>query len=293
MYYIVILHSRSLRSICFISFHAHTLTSHTQTYVNLLPPPPSFNKLSHHPYSVTPHTQPPSKQKKNRNMANEQASKTKGILDRLTRLEHSQNEMMQRLKSDHESQMRELRDKLERANQKRREAENHLVVTDSAGQPLLMEVNMTEVEAAVQAASFAEQESALALEEARKLRRTPVWLLAASPSLPGILRRTVTSPTVQIVSTSLRKSRSISMKLSEQSVILRSSMSAVLSVARTPNMATRFIVLSFRRKTLEFPNLCYSCMPKSISQLHGFRRDSLCSNISRRALQERPLQRHS
>ena len=151
-----------------------TLTLPTQTYVNLLLPLPLLTNspITHPPSHLTPDCLLPPPQKKPQStkaMATEQTSKSKGILDRLTRLEHSQNEMMQRLKSDHETQMRELREKLERANQKRREAENHLILTDSGGQPLLMEVNMTEVEAAVQAASFAEQESALALEEARKV----------------------------------------------------------------------------------------------------------------------------
>lgn len=73
---------------------------------------------------------------------------------------------MDKLKSDHERQMSTLRAKLAEAESRRREVENQARESSSA---LLMEVNMTEIEAAVQAASFAEQESALALEEARKV----------------------------------------------------------------------------------------------------------------------------
>lgn len=95
------------------------------------------------------------------------SSRARGILDRLSRLEQSQTQMMATLKTDHQIQMEELRDKLEQAEQRRREADS--VSSSSTSVPFLMEVNMTEVEAAVQAASFAEQESAMALEEARKV----------------------------------------------------------------------------------------------------------------------------
>lgn len=99
-------------------------------------------------------------------MTTEKHSKARGILERLARLEESQHAMMERLKSDHEKQMATLRAKLAEAEARRREAEIQARESSSA---LLMEVNMTEIEAAVQAASFAEQESALALEEARKV----------------------------------------------------------------------------------------------------------------------------
>ncbi|PXF43908.1 Oxalate--CoA ligase [Gracilariopsis chorda] len=92
------------------------------------------------------------------------STSAQAILDRLSRLEHSQQQMMRKLKSDHDSQMAVLRDKLEQAQSKRKYAEE-----TALAQPLLMAVNMTEVEAAVQAASLAEQESASALEEARKV----------------------------------------------------------------------------------------------------------------------------
>lgn len=97
-------------------------------------------------------------------MTTEKSGKAKGILDRLARLEESQHGMMDRLRSDHASQMAELRAKLDAADSRRKDAE--ACSRDSAA-PMLVEVNMTEVEAAVQAASFAEQESAQALEEAR------------------------------------------------------------------------------------------------------------------------------
>lgn len=100
-------------------------------------------------------------------MATEQNSNAQGILDRLNRLEQSQYDMMEKLQTEHEQEMLQLRSKLDSAQQRRREAEFH--GTDTVAQPLVVEVNMTEVEAAVQAASYAEQESALALEEARKV----------------------------------------------------------------------------------------------------------------------------
>lgn len=99
-------------------------------------------------------------------MTTEKNSKARGILERLTRLEESQHAMMQQVKADHDKQMASLRQKLELAEARRREAEDQARESSSS---LLMEVNMTEIEAAVQAASFAEQESALALEEARKV----------------------------------------------------------------------------------------------------------------------------
>lgn len=99
-------------------------------------------------------------------MATEKQSKAKGILDRLAKLEQRQNEMMTKLQGDHDTQMAELRKKLAQAEARRREIQSQTI---DAPSPLLMEVNMAEVEAAVQAASFAEQESAAALEEARKV----------------------------------------------------------------------------------------------------------------------------
>lgn len=100
-------------------------------------------------------------------MALQRSGKAQDILDRLSRLEQSQHDLMQRLQSDHNSHMTELRERLERARQKCADAEQSdaLVPTE----PLFMQVNMSEVEAAVRAANFAEQESTQALEEARKV----------------------------------------------------------------------------------------------------------------------------
>lgn len=100
-------------------------------------------------------------------MALQPSGKAQHILDRLSRLEQSQHDLMQRLQSDHDMHMMELRERLEKAKQKCADAEQ----TDALipAEPLFMQVNMSEVEAAVRAANFAEQESAQALEEARKV----------------------------------------------------------------------------------------------------------------------------
>lgn len=98
-------------------------------------------------------------------------NKASDILARLAALEQSQQTMMDKLHSDHASQMAELRHRLEAAEQRRRDA-TAAAAAEAAAPPILMELNMTEVEAAVQAASFAEQESAQALEEARQVAET-------------------------------------------------------------------------------------------------------------------------
>lgn len=89
------------------------------------------------------------------------------ILDRLARLEQSQQDLMTRLQTSHDAQMDSLRGQLHNAQQR------CIAVNDTqqliAVEPVLMQVDMSEVEAAVQAASFAEQESAQALEEARQV----------------------------------------------------------------------------------------------------------------------------
>lgn len=102
----------------------------------------------------------------NRTMTTTKDSKAQGILERLARLEESQHEMMEKLKSEHEQQMSTLRAQLADAEARRKEAEQYGREMQA---PVLVDVNMTEVNAAVQAASFAEQESAIALEEARKV----------------------------------------------------------------------------------------------------------------------------
>lgn len=94
------------------------------------------------------------------------SKKAQAILDRLARLEESQHDMMKRMRNSHDQQMSQLRKQLEEAK------DRCLAVTQGQlieVQPVLMQVDMTEVEAAVQAASFAEQESAIALEEARQV----------------------------------------------------------------------------------------------------------------------------
>lgn len=92
--------------------------------------------------------------------------KVRAILDRLEKLEQQQTDMMTKLQGNHTEMMTALRLKLADAESRRRSLYTQQVDTLS---PLLMEVNMQEVEAAVQAASFAEQESAEALQEARKV----------------------------------------------------------------------------------------------------------------------------
>lgn len=95
-------------------------------------------------------------------------NKAQAILHRLSRLEQSQHDLMERLQCDHDVQMLELRERLEQAKQRCASGPDRDSALD-VGEPLLMQVNMSEVEAAVQAASFAEQESAQALEEARQV----------------------------------------------------------------------------------------------------------------------------
>lgn len=100
-------------------------------------------------------------------MTLQRSKKAQDILDRLSRLEQSQHDLMQRLQSDHEQQMDDLRKRLQLAKQKCADAEQSDALVPA--EPLFMQVNMTEVEAAVRAATFAEQESTMALEEAKKV----------------------------------------------------------------------------------------------------------------------------
>lgn len=94
------------------------------------------------------------------------STKAQYILDRLSQLEESQFSLMDRMQAEHNRKMAELREKLEAARHRRDDEQCTALINP---EPLLMQVNMTEVEAAVQAASFAEQESAQALVEARKV----------------------------------------------------------------------------------------------------------------------------
>lgn len=106
------------------------------------------------------------------------------ILDRLARLEQSQQDLMARLQTSHESQMASLRGQLQQAQQRcvaANDAQQLIAV-----EPVLMQVDMTEVEAAVQAASYAEQESAQALEEARQVAEQA--RIASGVTIPSSVR---------------------------------------------------------------------------------------------------------
>lgn len=106
------------------------------------------------------------------------------ILDRLARLEQSQQDLMARLQSSHDAQMATLRGQLQDAQQRcvaANDAQQLIAV-----EPVLMQVDMREVEAAVQAASFAEQESAQALEEARQVAEQA--RAASGVTIPSSLR---------------------------------------------------------------------------------------------------------
>lgn len=99
-------------------------------------------------------------------MTAEKKKKAQYILDRLVKLEQSQHDLMSSLQSSHDDQMSHLRQQLQDAQQKCHEATSDTLIEVK---PVLMQVDMTEVDAAVQAASYAEQESTQALEEAKKV----------------------------------------------------------------------------------------------------------------------------
>lgn len=99
-------------------------------------------------------------------MTIERKKKSQAILERLMRLEQSQNDFMSRLQSSHDNEMSQLKQQLQQAQGQCQSANHDQLIQV---QPVLMQVDMTEVEAAVQAASYAEQESAQALLEATKL----------------------------------------------------------------------------------------------------------------------------
>lgn len=99
-------------------------------------------------------------------MTAEKTKKAQAILDRLVKLEEAQHDLMSTLQSSHDHQMTHLRNQLHQAQQKCHEASADSVIRMK---PVLMQVDMTEVEAAVQAASYAEQESSEALEDAKKV----------------------------------------------------------------------------------------------------------------------------
>ena len=87
------------------------------------------------------------------------------ILDRLESFEKVQEEVVRKIRKDHLDEMNTLRNRLHAAQQSRRKSELQAAVVLS---PITVEVDMREVEAAVKAATSAEQDSARALMEARK-----------------------------------------------------------------------------------------------------------------------------
>lgn len=95
------------------------------------------------------------------------SSRASGILSRLAELESSQNKMMRDMQSSHEAERAELCARIEEANSRRRVAEQGDASHEA--QPVLMELNMNEIDSAVRAAALAEEESSLALKEAREV----------------------------------------------------------------------------------------------------------------------------
>lgn len=85
------------------------------------------------------------------------------ILARLSELEAQQKTLMSDMSASHSVERDALRARIAAASARRRSAES----VEAA--PVLMELNMREIDAAVQAASAAEQESAAALGEAREV----------------------------------------------------------------------------------------------------------------------------
>jgi hypothetical protein len=90
------------------------------------------------------------------------------ILSRLRELEAAQGRVMSDMRSQHEEERAALLARIAEANERRRAAElGHDMGVPI--QPVLMEVNMTQIDAAVQAAAHAENESREALKEAQKV----------------------------------------------------------------------------------------------------------------------------
>lgn len=79
----------------------------------------------------------------------------KAILDRLATLESQQEEMMVGIRSSHASEMDSLRERLARAEQMRRQ----VAAREVAPAPVLMSVDMAEIDAAVHAAHVAAERS--------------------------------------------------------------------------------------------------------------------------------------
>lgn len=88
----------------------------------------------------------------------------KGILDRLSKLESQQETMMADIRRSHQEEMEELRKRLQRANESKRA----VVSAEPAPQPVLMSVDMAEIDAAVHAAHCAAERSDRDVQELLK-----------------------------------------------------------------------------------------------------------------------------
>lgn len=108
-----------------------------------------------------------------------------GILSRLAKLEEQQEQMMAGIRQTHAEEMDELRHRLGELTRARREAADRLAAERAMPTPVLMEVNMDEIEAAVQAAAQAAQESDTAVAEVRKISADA--RIAASRDAPLML----------------------------------------------------------------------------------------------------------
>lgn len=118
--------------------------------------------------------------------ANGKAEKVgEGILSRLARLEEQQEKMMEGIRQSHATEMGTLRQRLSELTRERVAAADRLAMERAMPAPVLMEVNMDEIEAAVQAAAQAAQESDTAVAEVRKI--TAEARVAASRDAPLML----------------------------------------------------------------------------------------------------------
>jgi AMP-binding enzyme C-terminal domain len=93
-------------------------------------------------------------------------SKANGILARLTELESSQKTLMTSLAASHDAEREALRARIAAANARRDSLTHSSANMAIMPAPVLMEFNMSEVDAAVQAAARAEHESSDALQDA-------------------------------------------------------------------------------------------------------------------------------
>lgn len=88
------------------------------------------------------------------------------ILGRLQELESAQRRVMSEMQSKHNAERAELLARIEEANERRRRAELSTGDPAAIAAPTIMEVSMSEIDAAVQAAQKAQAESTAALKEA-------------------------------------------------------------------------------------------------------------------------------